>query len=203
MLKVTLLDFLHAELSVAIFVESLKDLGQIVAFLLAHQLRGNERVGGLLERHVAVEFTEVVKGGHCEGLIDLKRGQLGDPWVSQGLRSAGSLLWVVSQQGADKILAVVRDGLPNAVIKVELTFTHLFHDVLIRLAVERWHSREKNVRNDTSGPDIALVVVILVEDLWGDVVRRAELLVEVAVGVVDKRSTEVDDLNLVKLLVLL
>lgn len=37
-LQVALLDFFHAELAVAVLVESLKDLGQIVAFLLAHQL---------------------------------------------------------------------------------------------------------------------------------------------------------------------
>ena len=201
--KVALLDLLHAELTVAIFVEGLEDLGQIVAFLLAHKLRGNERVGGLFQGHVTVEFTEVVEGGHGESLIDLERGQLGDPGVGQGLSRAGSLLRVVGQQGTDEILAVLRDGLPDAVVKVELAFAHLFHDVLIRLAIEWRHSREKNVRDDSSGPNIALVVVILVEDLRGDVVRRAELLVEVAVRVVDERGAEVDDLNLVELLVLL
>ena len=47
------------------------------------------------------------------------------------------------------------------------------------------------------------MVVILVEDLRGDVVGRAELLVEVTVRVVDERGAEVNDLNLVELLVLL
>ena len=45
------------------------------------------------------------------------------------------------------------------------------------------------------------MVVVLVEDLGSDVVRSAELLVEVAVGVVDEGGAEVDDLDLVKLFV--
>ena len=47
------------------------------------------------------------------------------------------------------------------------------------------------------------MVVVLVEDLGGDVVRSAELLVEVTVGVVDEGRAEVDDLDLVELFVLL
>ena len=47
------------------------------------------------------------------------------------------------------------------------------------------------------------MVVVLVEDLGSDVVRSAELLVEVAVGVVDEGGAEVDDLDLVELFVLL
>ena len=93
--------------------------------------------------------------------------------------------------------------MPDAVIEVERALAHLLHDILIGLSVEGRHSREKNVSNDTSGPDIALAVVVLVEDLGGDVVRSAELLVEVTVGVVDEGGAEVDDLDRVELFVLL
>ena len=74
---------------------------------------------------------------------------------------------------------------------------------MIGLSIERRHSRENNICDDTSGPDVALLVVVLVEDLGSDVVRSTELLVEVTAGVVDKGGTEVDDLNLVELFVLL
>ena len=47
------------------------------------------------------------------------------------------------------------------------------------------------------------MVIVLVKNLRGDVVGRAELLVEVTVRVVDERGAEVNDLNLVELLVLL
>ena len=46
------------------------------------------------------------------------------------------------------------------------------------------------------------MVVVLVEDLGGDVVRSAELLIEVTVGVIDEGGAEVNDLDLVELFVL-
>ena len=71
------------------------------------------------------------------------------------------------------------------------------------MPVEGWHTGEEDVGDDTAGPDVALGVVVLVENLWGDVVRSSELLVELLGRVVDEGSTEIDDFDLVKLLVLL
>ena len=84
-----------------------------------------------------------------------------------------------------------------------MTLANLLHDILVRLSVERRHTREKDVGDDAGGPDIALMVVVLVKNFWGDVVGRTELLVEVTVGVIDERGTEIDDLNLIEFLVLL
>ena len=84
-----------------------------------------------------------------------------------------------------------------------MSFAHLLHDILVRLAVEGRHAREQDVGDDTTGPDIALLVVVLVENFRGDVVGRAEFLVKVAVGVVYERGAEVNDLDLIELLVLL
>ena len=71
------------------------------------------------------------------------------------------------------------------------------------MPVEGWHTGEEDVGDDTAGPDVALGVVVLVENLWGDVVRGSELLVELLGWVVDEGGTEIDDFDLVKLLVLL
>jgi hypothetical protein len=65
------------------------------------------------------------------------------------------------------------------------------------------HAGEKNVANDSAGPDVALGVVVLVENFWSDVVRGSKFLIEILVRFVHKRSSEVDDLDLIKLLVLL
>ena len=46
------------------------------------------------------------------------------------------------------------------------------------------------------------MVVVLVKDLGCDVVRSAELLIEVTVGVIDEGGAEVNDLDLVELFVL-
>ena len=121
----------------------------------------------------------------------------------KGLLSGWALLGVVGQQGADEAFAVLRDGLPDAVIKVELALAHLFHDILVGLSIEGRHAGEKNIRDHTRGPDVALMVVVLVEDLRSDVIGSTELLVEVTVGVVHQGGTEIDDLDLVELFVLL
>lgn len=121
----------------------------------------------------------------------------------QGLFSGRALSWFVGKQRPDEALAVLRDGLPDTVFERELTLTNLLHDILVRLAVERRHARKQNVGDHTSGPDIALMVVVLVEDLWSDIVWRAEFFVEATVWVIDERGTEVDDLNLVEFLILL
>ena len=46
------------------------------------------------------------------------------------------------------------------------------------------------------------MVVVLVENFGGNVVWSAKLLVKVAVGVVDERGAEVNDLDLIKFFVL-
>ena len=70
-------------------------------------------------------------------------------------------------------------------------------------AVEGWLTTEKNVANNSTTPDVALSSVVLVEDLRGNIVGGAELLVKVTVGVVDEGGAEINDLDLVELLVLL
>lgn len=114
-----------------------------------------------------------------------------------------ALITRVGEQGGDKVLAILRDRRPDTVVEVVRALADLLHDVLVGLAVERWLARQKNVCDDATGPDVALLVVVLVEDFRCDIVRRAKLLVEVAVGIVDEGRAEINDLDLVVLLVLL
>ena len=200
-LQVSLLDFLHGELAVAVLVEGPEDLGQVVTLLLAHELRGDEGVGGLLEGNIRLEFAKVVEGVDGERLVDLEGGKFSKPSVLEGLLSRRSLFSSVREEGADEALGVVRDLLPSAVLEGESTLTDLLHDLLVGLTVEGRHAGEENKSDDAARPDIALVVIVLVKNLRGDVVGRAELLVEVAVRVVHERGTEVDDLDLIELLV--
>ena len=69
-------------------------------------------------------------------------------------------------------------------------------------AVEGWLTTEKNVANNSTTPDVALSSVVLVEDLRGNVVGSSEFLIKRLVRVIDKRGSEVNDLDLVKFLVL-
>jgi len=202
-LKISNLDLFHGEFTVTVGVEGLEDLGKVVSLLLAHELGGNESIGGLLKGDIRAETTEVVEGGHSKRSVNLESGELGDPRMLEGLGGRGSLLRVVGEEGADEALAVLRDGLPDAVIEGESTLAHLLHDILIRLTIEGRHTRKNDVSDDTGGPDIALLVVVLVEDLRGDIVGGSKLFVKVTVGVEDEGGTEVNDLDLIELLVLL
>ena len=123
--------------------------------------------------------------------------------MREGLLSGWAGLRIVGEKILDEQLGVVRDGLPTAVIEVEGALTHLLHDVLVALAVEGRHAGEEDVSDDTGGPDIAFVVIVLIKNLWGDVVRSSELLVQVSLGIVYERGAEINDLDLVELLVLL
>jgi len=123
--------------------------------------------------------------------------------VTKSFLSGRTLSGVVGKKTSNEALGILGDGLPDAVLKRELAFTHFLHDVLVGLTVERRHSGEENVGDDTGGPDIALLVVTLVENFGGNIIGSSKLLVKVTVWVVDKRSSEIDDLNLIELLVLL
>ncbi len=120
----------------------------------------------------------------------------------KGILGAGTVCWLVDKEGFDEALSVIRDGGPNAVLEGEDTLTNLLHNILVALTVERRHAGEEDVGDDAGGPNIALLVVALVEDLGSNVVRGAKFLVQVSVGVVDEGGSEVDDLDLVVLLVL-
>ena len=161
-LQVALLDLFHRELAVAVLIEGSEDLGQVVTLLLAHELRSDESIGGLLERNVGLEFAEVVKGVDGERLVDLKGSELSEPRVLEGLLSRRSFFASVSEEGADERLGVVRDLLPSAVLEGESALTNLLHDLLIGLTIEGRHAREENKCDDTARPDIAFVVVIFI-----------------------------------------
>jgi len=99
--------------------------------------------------------------------------------------SRGSGLSVVGEEIFDEAFSVLGDGLPDAVLKGDLALTNLLHDVSVGLTVEGGHAREQDVGDHTAGPDVTLVVVVFVQHFGGDVVRGAQLLVEVTLGVVD------------------
>jgi hypothetical protein len=123
--------------------------------------------------------------------------------VLEDLLSGGSVLLLVGEELLDEVLSLVGDVLPGLVVEVEGALTDLAHDLLVGLSVEGRLSGKKDVGDDTAGPDIALGVVVLVEDLRGDVVGGSELLVKGTGRVEDEGSTEIDDLDLIELLVLL
>ena len=116
--------------------------------------------------------------------------------------STWAVFLLIGQKFGDEIFALVRDIVPCLVVESECSSTYFFHDFLITGAVEGWLTTEKNEANDTTTPDIAFSTVVLVKDLRGNVVRSSELFIQGLAWVIDKRGSEINDLDLVKLLVL-
>ena len=123
--------------------------------------------------------------------------------MSKGFLSGGALVGVVGQQLGDQALGFVGDGVPAGVGERELAHADLLHDLLIAGAIEWWHARQDDVQDDTARPDVTLLVVLLIEDLGGDVVGRAELLIKGFVGVELEGGAEIDYLDLIEVFVLL
>ena len=71
------------------------------------------------------------------------------------------------------------------------------------MAIEWRNTTEKNVANNSATPYVAFSSVILVENFWSDVVRGSKLFIKLLVWIIDKGSSEVNDLDLVELFVLL
>jgi len=60
-----------------------------------------------------------------------------------------------------------REGL---VVEVEVALDHVADDFQLGIAGERNFARKHDVQNDTHGPDVDLLVVLLKENFWSDVV---------------------------------
>jgi hypothetical protein len=71
------------------------------------------------------------------------------------------------------------------------------------LTREWGRSAKQDIYDNTDRPDVTFASVLLVEDLWSDVVRSSEFLVEFLGRVKDKRGSKIDDLDLIEGLVLL
>lgn len=128
---------------------------------------------------------------------------LGDPGVLEGLLSRGAALRLVGEQLGDQVLCLVGNVVPAWVREGELPDSHLLHDVLIAGPVEGGHAGQDDVQDDTARPDVALLIVLLVEDLGGYVIGGSKLLIEGLFGVEAQGGTEIDDLDLIEILVLL
>lgn len=196
-------DLLLRQLSVPVLVDRLEDLRHVLLLVLGEELGGDEGEGGLLELLVGAEVLEVGEGAHGDGGVDGDGAHLGDPGVLQDELGRGALLGVEREQLRDQVLGLLGDLRPARVREGELTHPHLLHDLLVARTVEGRHPRQDDVEDHAARPDVALLVVLLVQNLGCDVVRGAEFLVEGLVGVVLEGGTEVNDLDLIEVLVLL
>lgn len=205
-LSETLLDLVLGELTVTIDIHGSEDLVDLLLLLLVQQLTRDESVSSLLQLGVGVEGLQVGQGVHGDVGGDrfvLELVGLLDPWVLQGLLGGWSLVLVQREKLGDEIFGLVGNSSPNRVSEGELTLLNLLHDLLVTGTVEWWDTGQGNVSNDTARPDVAFGSVVLGQNLWCNVVRCTKFFIEFFLVVKHERGSKIDDLNLVKLLVLL
>ena len=73
---------------------------------------------------------------------------------------------------------------------------------MVALSVEGWHTGDSDVKDNSARPDIAFLVVSLVQNLRSDVVRSSKLFVQVLVGIKGEGGSEVNNLDLIEIFVL-
>jgi len=205
-LSIAILDLFLGEFTIAVDVHGSEHLVDLLLLVFGQELGGDESESGLLKFGVSVEALEVAESAHCDVLgnrILLSLLGILDPWVLQGLLSRWSLFLLLGEKLSDEVLTLVGDLGPNWISKRDFAGFNFFHNFLVRRSIKWWDTRERDIRNDTAGPDIALRSVVLGKDFWSNVIRSSKLLIELLALVEDERGTEIDDLDLIEFLVLL
>ena len=78
----------------------------------------------------------------------------------------------------DEVLSLVRNVGPTWIRECKLSNPDLLHDLLVTLPVERRHSRKNDVEDDSAGPDVALLIVLLVEHFWCNIIGGSKFFIE-------------------------
>lgn len=94
----------------------------------------------------------------------------------QRLERRDAVFTRVDEQLGDQVLGLLADVLPLGLIEGVLPLQHGLNDLLVRLPVEGWVPAEQDVKDHAARPEVALLVVALLQHFRGDVVRRAKFL---------------------------
>ena len=84
---------------------------------------------------------------------------------------------------------------PLRLIKGEFAQCDSLNDLLVSLTIERWVAAEEDVQNDATAPQIALLIVAFLQNLWRDVIRCTVLLGQLLAWDKLSRRPEVNDSN--------
>jgi len=119
-LRITVLDFLLGELTIAVDIHGSEDLVDLLLLVFGQELGGDESESGLLKFGVGVEALEVAESSHSDILRDsILLSLLGvlDPWVLQGLLGGWSLVLFLGKKLGNEVLTLVGDLGPNWISK--------------------------------------------------------------------------------------
>jgi hypothetical protein len=87
------------------------------------------------------------------------------PRVLVGLDRRQPLVGVHLHQLRDVLLPRRRHRFEHVEVQTVHALAHLRQDLLVVLTYERWHPRQEHVQDHPAGPDVALLVVVLLQHL--------------------------------------
>ena len=96
--------------------------------------------------------------------------------VLQGLLGVQPVDGVFNQEFGDKILSFLRHPLSRVLLKLELPLLNILQNLFLIFSVEWRRPAQDDEGDDPDGPDVALFIVLIIQDLRCDVVWLGELV---------------------------
>lgn len=197
-----LLQLIVGQSSVAIVIVLSEHLSQFLDFKVSVRVAELVRHGdkhGLLELSGADEISHVVDDLGIEVHIAATGGLLtGNPIDRKDLLGRGTGLLILGQHLGDGELGLSGDTTPLGGVELVGTLADLLQDFSIGVAVEGRIAAKHDVCDDTQRPDIALLSVLALKNLGGDVVGGTGLGA-VQLSFLERfGETEINELDLVE-----
>lgn len=125
----------------------------------------------MLELLRNIEASHLSEGGLEEFRIDRFLWCILKPLVLEGVLGEGTVSIVNGKQISYQALSLLTNVRPNAAIHAILASFNSLYDLVISLSVKWWTSREQNIHKDADGPNITALVIVLLQDFGGNVIR--------------------------------
>jgi hypothetical protein len=93
--------------------------------------------------------------------------------MSKAIFGSKTCLVVLDKALLYEVLALFTHSLECLVVEMELAFDNILNDLWLSTPWERNLSRQHDIKHNTHAPDVNFHIVLLKENLWGDVVRRS------------------------------
>ena len=167
--------FLLRDGTITVVVQELEDLAYLEFFLTWDQLGGDVLENGGMQSSLWVEILEVFECIHVQRvcICELDLREILDPFVIKSLLSGDAVFWVEGKHLSDHVLSSFRDLVPLWWREAELALLDTLEDQLVVLAVEWRVTTQEDVEDDSTTPNITLLIVLSSEHLRRYVIRGA------------------------------
>ena len=123
------------------------------------------------------EVLQILESPLCDFFVDLVHVcHLLDPRMVKRINGADSLVRVIGQQFANQVFGFVGDVGPLWFANIILASEHCLNDLFITASIEGRVATKQDVEDDSATPQVTLLVVILLQHFWCNVVRGSKLL---------------------------